>query len=72
MVEPQKTELIGKPMRTRKEITYILCMEKIRKLGEVEKAVCQILDKNAEMSNAWNDPAIGQSSECRSHRAALL
>jgi hypothetical protein len=42
----------------RKEI-YILSMEKIRKLGEVEKAVWQLLDKNAEMLRAWNDYGIG-------------
>ena len=28
-------------------------------LGEVEKAVWQILDKNTEMSEAWNDHGIG-------------
>lgn len=40
------------------ERNYILSMEQIRKLGEVEKAVWQILDKNTPMSHAWNDQGI--------------
>lgn len=58
--------VVGKPQKSdyrqadANEIrNYTLSMEKIRKLGEVEKAVWQLLDKNAEMSNAWNDHGIG-------------
>jgi hypothetical protein len=39
----------------------ILSMEKIRKLGEVEKAINEIFDKaeNTDVRDAWNDHGIG-------------
>jgi hypothetical protein len=38
---------------------YLLSMEKIRKLGEVEKVTQEIFDKDTDVRDAWNDHGIG-------------
>jgi hypothetical protein len=44
-----------------KELTsYVLSMEKIRKLGEVEKAADEIFDKDFNVRDAWNDHGVGE------------
>jgi hypothetical protein len=43
-----------------KELTnYLLSMEKIQKLGEVEKASNEIFDADFNVRDAWNDHGIG-------------
>jgi hypothetical protein len=47
VANPQKSDY--RQADANEERNYILSMEKIRKLGEVERAVRRILDKNTEM-----------------------
>jgi hypothetical protein len=43
-----------------KELTsYLLSMEKIRRLGEVEKAANEIFDKDLNVRDSWNDHGVG-------------
>ena len=57
VAKPQKIDY--RQADANEERNYILSMEKIRKLGEVESVVWQIFDKNTEMRDAWNDHGIG-------------
>lgn len=44
-----------------KELTdYLLSMDKIQKLGEVEKATNEIFDADFNVCDAWNDHGIGE------------